>query len=201
MFRAFRSPARLRPALLAPVATLLAGALACAGGADAPTAPVAGPRASAAVATTPVVGATMRFGRAEMNGFEHMSVKAFEHTRAGHAVDKVFPGTVTIRRGETVAFESFPVHQIAIYAPGTKPTDIRLDPDHLDDAETPWGMTYPDVLINDPANRVALSPISFRTITWTPDAATFTQRGRYLVICTLVFHYVETKMYGWVEVR
>jgi hypothetical protein len=195
-----------RRALLAPVAALLAGALACADrSGDAPTAPGASPQLSVAApaAVAPPAdpeGATMQFGREGMTGFEHMSPKAFPHTRAGHAVDKVYPGTVAIRAGETVAFRSFPIHQIAVYGPGTKPTDIRLDPEHLDDAETPFG-TFPDVLINDPANRLALSPISFATLDWTPPAGTFARPGRYLVICTLVFHYVETKMYGWVEVR
>jgi hypothetical protein len=191
-----------RPLLSAAMATLLLGALAaCATDAGTPTAPAA-PRLGAAAAApeAPTVGATMRFGRPDMNGFAHMSPNAFQHTQGGHTVDKVYPGTVVISRGETVAFESFPVHQIAVYAPGTRPEDIRLDPDHLADAETPWG-TFPDVLIDDPANRLAVSPISFQRMEWTPSAETFTRPGRYLVICTLVFHYVQTRMYGWVEVR
>jgi hypothetical protein len=143
----------------------------------------------------------MRFGREGMTGFEHMSPKAYPHTRGGHTMDKVYPGTVVIRRGETVAFESFPVHQIAVYAPGTRPEDIRLDDAHLDDVELPWGETAPNTLINDPANRLALSPISWQTVNWTPPAGTFARPGRYLVICTVIFHYVETRMYGWVEVR
>jgi hypothetical protein len=199
------SPRRaLRTSAAAVALTLLAGALACAGGPDAgaPTAPTARAprRPPAAPAAGETVGATMRFGREEMNGFAHMSPKAFEHTRAGHAMDKVYPGTVSIRAGQTVAFTSFPIHQIAVYGPGTRPEAIRLDPDHLADAETPFG-TFPDVLIDDPDNRLAVSPISFQTMTWQPPAGTFAKRGRYLVICTLVFHYVEAKMYGWVEVR
>jgi len=190
----------------AGVAAALLAALvaACAGGDDAVTAPVsaAGPqRATASADAGPAVGATMRFGRPDMNALDHMSPKAFEHARLGHPIDKVYPGTVTIARGQTVAFESFPVHQIAVYAPGTRPEDIRLDPEHLADAETPWGETFPDVLIDDPANRLAVSPISFRTITWNAPAGTFTRPGRYLVICTLIFHYVPAKMYGWVVVR
>lgn len=205
---AVRRPSLARRAALAlPLAAAAAGALAAACGDRAPTAPTA-LRATAAPAATAgapaaapaAVGATMRFGREGMTGFDHMSPKAFPHTRAGHTMDKVYPGTVVIRRGETVAFESFPIHQIAVYAPGTRPEAIRLDPDHLADAETPFG-TFPDVLIDDPANRLAVSPISFRTLTWTPAAGTFARPGRYLVICTLIFHFVETRMYGWVEVR
>ena len=185
-----------------PAAALLLGTLAgCTAPDEAPTAP--DPLRQVAAATSPaqpLVGATMRFGRDGMNAFAHMSPDGMAHTQAVHAVDKVYPGTVVIARGQTVAFESFPVHQIAVYAPGTRPEDIRLDAEHLADAETPWGV-FPDVLIDDPANRRAVSPISFETITWTPDAATFDRRGRYLVICTLVFHFVQTRMYGWVEVR
>ena len=192
-----RSSFRPLPSLLA-AATILAAACATA---DAPSAPADPGAPRRTVAATPAtVGANMRFGRPDMNAFAHMSPGAMAHTQAGHAVDRVYPGTVVIDRGQTVAFESFPVHQIAVYAPGTQPTDIRLDAEHLADAETPWG-TFPDVLIDDPANRLALSPISFERLTWTPDAATFRQPGRYLVICTLVFHFVPTQMYGWVEVR
>ena len=186
-----------RSILLLPAAILAA---ACAT-ADAPSAPAASDAPHRSVSAAPAtVGATMRFGRPDMNAFAHMSPNAMQHAQLGHPVDKVYPGTVAIDRGQTVAFESFPVHQIAVYAPGTRPTDIRLSPEFLADAETPWG-TFADVLIDDPANRLALSPISFEKLTWTPDAATFAQPGRYLVICTLVFHFVPTKMYGWVEVR
>lgn len=180
---------------------VLAALAGCAAPADAPTAPaISAAPARAAAAALPLVGATMRFGRPDMNAFAQMSPTAMAHTQAGHAVDRVYPGTVVIARGQTVAFESFPVHQIAVYAPGTRPADIRIDAEHLADAETPWG-TFPDVLIDDAANRLALSPISFERMTWTPDAATFDRPGRYLVICTLVFHFVPTNMYGWVEVR
>jgi hypothetical protein len=197
-----RSIFRPRPFLFVSAASLVIGTLAaCAATGDAPTAPLAPGAVRRTVGSTqPAVGATMRFGNPDMSGFSHMAPTAWQHTQGGHAVDKVFPGTVVIERGQTVAFESFPIHQIAVYAPGTQPTDIRVDADHLDDVETPFG-TFPDVLINDPADRLALSPISFERITWTPDAATFGQPGRYLVICTLVFHFVPTKMYGWVEVR
>ena len=194
-----------RPLLLVPAAALLFGALAAAC-ADTPTGAVI-PRpsrsvaaASAASVASETVGATMRFGRPDMNGFEQMSPSALQHTKAGHAVDKVFPGTVVIRAGETVAFESFPVHQIAVYAPGTAPTDIRIDEDHLADAVTPWGV-FRDVLIDDAANRLAVSPISFESMRWSPAPGTFTRPGRHLVICTLVQHYVQARMYGWVEVR
>jgi hypothetical protein len=183
--------------LLAPAALLLAALAACAAPGDAPTAPAA---AATSVAVAPRVGATMRFGRPDMNAFAHMSMTGMTHGQLGHPMDKVYPGTVVIDRGATVEFESFPVHQIAVYAPGTRPEDIRLDADHLADADTPWG-PFPDVLIDDPANRLALSPISFERMTWKPSADTFRQPGRYLVICTLVFHFVPSRMYGWVEVR
>ncbi|MDF1504980.1 hypothetical protein [Roseisolibacter sp. H3M3-2] len=185
----------LRRSAAAAAALALA---ACAAPAVAPTAP--GARRRAAGAGIAPIGATMRFGRPDMNAFAHMAQNAMAHAQAGHAVDRVYPGTVVIARGQTVAFESFPVHQVAVYAPGTRPEDVRLDAEHLADAETPWG-TFPDVLIDDPASRLAVSPLSFERITWTPDAATFDRPGRYLVLCTLVFHFVPTRMYGWVEVR
>ena len=174
-----------------------AAALGCADQAGAPTGPAA--RATTAAARAPGA-ATMRFGSTHMNGFAQMAPSALDHNAAGHMVDKVYPHTVVIERGQTVTFESLPVHQIAVYGPGTAPADIRLDPEFLDDVSTPFG-DFPDVLINDPANRRALSPVAFEPMTWTPDAATFAEPGRYLVVCTVIFHYVEAKMYGWVEVR
>ena len=174
-------------------------ALGCADATTPPTAPTS-PRLAATASAGPAATATMTFGRTNTTGLEHMSSRGLQHTGAAHALDKVYPGTVVIARGGTVTFESLPVHQIAVYAPGTTPVDVRLDPDHLDDVSTPFG-DFPDVLINDPANRLALSPVSFEPLTWTPPTATFSRPGRYLVICTVVFHYVEAKMYGWVEVR
>lgn len=179
---------------------LLAAALgaACADTAPTATAPARAASASAPAATAPA--ATMRFGRLPMTGLHHMAPSAGERSHAGMPMDKVYPHKVVIDRGQSVAFESFPIHQIAVYGPGTQPTDIRLDAEHLDDVATPFGV-FPDVIINDPANRLAVSPLSFETLTWTPDAATFARPGRYLVICTLIFHFLPAKMYGWVEVR
>jgi hypothetical protein len=38
-------------------------------------------------------------------------------------------------------------------------------------------------------------------MSWTSPAGTFDQPGTYLVICAIVPHFVEAKMYAWVVVK
>lgn len=116
-----------------------------------------------------------------------------EHDESAHARDNLVPRTVVIDEGGTVTF-NIPagVHQIAIYAPGTKPEDINtavLIP--LCPGPTPR-------LINDPTNRVALITHACGSA-WQAQY-TFNTPGRYLVICAFLPHF-EVGMYGWVEVR
>jgi hypothetical protein len=58
----------------------------------------------------------------------------------------------------------------------------------------------PIPLINDPTNRVAV--LGGQPCGGGPTAPfhTFTEPGKYLVICTFSIHF-EAKMYGWVEVK
>ncbi len=131
-----------------------------------------------------------------------------EHDRSFHATDKMVPRTVVISQGGSVTFNITPPHQIAIYGPGTLPEDINLHPDYLDDLVLPSPpfppeTIIPDILINDPVGRVALSPDVnfFEHMEWTTPAGTFDEPGRYLVICTILPHLVEADMYGWVIVK
>jgi plastocyanin len=98
-----------------------------------------------------------------------------------HADDRIIPGAVSIAAGGTVFFDVQGFHQVAIYAPGTKPKDI-----------TPAGF-----FVDDPTNRIndPLPPptqsVSF----------TFDQPGKYLVICNVAPHFEEAQMWGWVQVN
>jgi hypothetical protein len=74
------------------------------------------------------------------------------HDQSAHAKDNLVPRTVVIDRGGTVTFNTFGVHQVAIYEPGTEPEDI--DTSIL--APMPPGCPPGPRLINDPNGRVAL---------------------------------------------
>lgn len=126
------------------------------------------------------------------------------HDRSFHAVDKMVPRTVVISEGGSVTYNISPFHQVAIYGPGTIPGDIELSPDTLDDIVLPFPpFLIPDIIINDPDGRQALSPpLSFSDHReWTTPAGTFDEPGRYLVICTTLPHFAEADMYGWVIVQ
>lgn len=120
------------------------------------------------------------------------------HDQSFHGSDKMVPRTVVIAAGGEVHFDLVPFHQAAIYSPGTQPEDI--DVSLLEDLTFP--IFIPDFIINDPGNRVALSPdLSPVEFTWTTPEGTFDTPGRYLVICTTLPHFVQADMYGWVIVK
>jgi plastocyanin len=134
---------------------------------------------SPAVALALPSQATMVFGRPDLGSGcqfpDCVSDKSF------HAVDKVAPGSVSIAAGGTVDFDIEGFHQVAIYAPGTKPSDIEAD-------ET----AFP--FVNDDTNRIFLGGIA--------DASfTFSEPGKYLVICNIAPHFEDSNMWGWVQVK
>lgn len=120
------------------------------------------------------------------------------HDNSFHASDKMVPRTVVIAQGGTVHYDVVPFHQVAIYAPGTKPGDIDLT--LTEDLTFP--IFIPDFIINDPNDRVALSPpLTVVETVWSTPTGTFDTPGRYLVICTTFPHFAEADMYGWVIVK
>ena len=123
------------------------------------------------------------------------------HDGSGHAKDKMFPRTVVIAAGGSVTFQMGTAHQVAVYSPGTEPSDIVINQTTLEDVTMEFGVFIPDFRINDPTNRIALgTPQSLLPSTWTTPPGTFAQPGLYLVICTTVPHFVASNMYAWVRV-
>lgn len=116
------------------------------------------------------------------------------HDASFHAQDAFQPGTVVISAGGTVTFNLAMFHTVAIYEPGTSPKDI--DTSLLEDAGLQF--EFPPV-INDPNGRLARTPVTFPAPT--TFAYTFDEPGRYLVLCEVLPHFVEAKMYGWVIVK
>ena len=142
---------------------------------------------------TPPDSATVQFGREDVG-----CNKPGGHP-CDHAGNRMVPGAVVIAAGGTVHFDMTSFHRIAIYEPGIGPKDI--DVDMTVDLTSP--IPFPDIVIDDPTGRVTVSSpdpsvlFPFST-TFEP---TFTEPGRYLIICTTLPHFVDDNMYGWVIVK
>jgi plastocyanin len=169
---------------------------ACMQGPSRPTPIAAGDHVSTqdAVAGLPM-SATIEFGRPDAGSpFPPPS----GHDQSSHAKDNLVPRTVVIAQGGTVTFDlSGPgrrIHQVAVYPDGTTPDDVDTT------VLAPPAPTCPAVpLIADPDGIVlAAQPCAGGT---TSPSYTFTQPGRYLVICTFLPHFAEFQMYGWVIVQ
>jgi len=143
------------------------------------------------------LAATMQFGQPNVGSpFPPTS----GHDQSSHAKDNLVPRTVVIATGGTVTFNipAGSVHQVAIYDDGTEPQDI--DATILVPGGGGTCPPFPS-LINDPTNRLAVLGTQPCAGGPTAPSYTFSNPGRYLVICTFVFHFVEFQMYGWVIVK
>jgi hypothetical protein len=120
-------------------------------------------------------------------------------------VHALLPQVATIKQGGSVNFVIAGFHQIVVYAPGKKPSDVDTS------SLLPIPMAPDDVgLIDDPGGRIyrGLDP---RAISPPPPGAPnllfqdrvevvgFSKRGLYLVICSVNVHFADG-MYGWVRV-
>lgn len=184
------------------LSVLLAGSMALGSCSDAPAArepfaPTAvEARTSAAAAARDPMHAEVEFGIEE--GEVGSSFPPAQHDRSFHAFDRIRPGTVTIAVGGTVTFEVYPLHQPAVFEPGIGPEDIdtsETEPIVINGQALP----FPLVRITDDDGRIATGPPqSFEEVEW---EHTFTEPGRYLVICTTFAHFTGANMYAWVIVQ
>jgi plastocyanin len=143
-----------------------------------------------ALANTPLT-ATVQFGQPNVGSpFPPPS----GHDASGHAKDNLVPRTVVIKTGGTVTFNTFEVHQVAIYDAGTEPEDINTSIVR----GTPCLGNAP-LLINDATDRLAVFDQPCAGGPASPSY-TFTEPGRYLVICSFLPHF-ELQMWGWVIVK
>lgn len=113
----------------------------------------------------------------------------------------ISPREVTIRRGGTIRFIFGQAHVLAIYGPGTKPSDI--DVSQLVPAQCPPYDEFGPIVIDDANNRIyrGLDPSCLdETVTDRAEVVTIDTPGRYLMICAIVTHFVEEKMYGYINV-
>ncbi len=135
--------------------------------------------------------ATVTFGRNDL-GTDFFPPGS--HDASFHAKDAIRPRTTVIDVGGTVTFNVAAAHKIAIYEPGIGPRDI--DVTSLEPAGTPF--PFPPI-INDPNGRIVRGPLGFGPTT--PFVWTFDQPGKYLVICEVSVHFIDAKMYAWVDVK
>jgi hypothetical protein len=131
-------------------------------------------------------------------------------------IHQLIPYIATIKEGGSVNFIVAGFHQIVVYAPGTKPSDIDTITNLIVIATPPPPLPVVG-LINDPANRIyrGIDPRFTLQVPPAPPAppatpvntqqdrvevVQFGERGLYLVICAVNVHFNEG-MFGWVRVR
>lgn len=103
------------------------------------------------------------------------------HDQSFHAKDRINPGSVSINAGETVRFQIYIGHRVAIYDEGMMPSDIQPTPGPL--------LLYP-------VNRLFLQPSPTPQFT-----LRFMRPGKYLVICAINSHFFGANMWGWIHVK
>jgi plastocyanin len=168
----------------------------CAQSGSAPSSPSSTNGGSLAAGASTPASATVRFGNDTVGSpFPPPS----GHDNSGHGRDNLIPRTAVIDQGGTVTFEmGGAVHQVGIYAPGTKPEQVSRA-----GAATIAGCPpVPYVTGAGDPNLVAIvgqPPCASGGGDWSVQY-TFDTPGRYLVICTFIPH-LDMAMYGWVEVR
>lgn len=105
----------------------------------------------------------------------------------------LLPYEARIKAGGAVSFNISGLHNVQVFAPGTKPSDINAG------LTTP--MTAPPGLpiINDPNGRIYRGPDPSLLPLDRVEVVHFAKPGRYLVICGFLFHF-QDNMYGFVRV-
>ena len=117
----------------------------------------------------------------------------------------VIPHQVTVKVGGTVNFIIAGLHHIVVYAPGKRPEDVNTA------LTRPTQGVPPGVpLINDPVDRLYAGedPSTIHGGPPTPttplldrvEVVQFSRKGRHLVICGVLPHFVNDQMFGWVKV-
>jgi len=124
--------------------------------------------------------ATVQFGNPNAPGADENCIQNPAEPCA-NAFHKLIPGAVTIDGPGTVTFQRVGFHQVAVYKPGTSPSDIEvLGGNRVNDDD---GLLFRGQSLNGGSDTVA-----------------FSAPGRYLVICNLTGHWNQN-MWGWVVVR
>lgn len=107
---------------------------------------------------------------------------------------QLIPHEATIKAGGSVNFIIGGFHHVLVYADGTQPENINASM-----TVPPTNQPVPP-LINDPNNRIyrGLDPSLLPQDR--VEVVHFAKPGRYLVICGVVPHFVNDRMFGFVRV-
>ena len=143
----------------------------------------------------PLANATVSFGAWPATGEEPLDRMTVPNAPQAPNIHQLLPRTATIKVGGAVNYIVAGFHQIAVYAPGTKPSDIDTS------VLIPIPGAPPDVgLIDDPENRLfrGVSPLTVPQDR--VEVVHFSKRGLYLVVCLVSPHFINDKMWGWVRV-
>ncbi len=148
---------------------------------------------AAGVIASPDSRATVRFGNPDAGS---PFPPPDGHDASSNAKDNLTPRTVVISAPGSVMYdiERFGFHQAVVYAAGTEPNDIAVPAFPANFFITAPGApaVLPEIA-KGPLHEPGTPPVS-----WT---ASFSQPGKYLVICNLIPHFDFFKMYGWVIVK
>jgi plastocyanin len=111
---------------------------------------------------------------------------------------ELIPNKVTITEGDSVNFIISGLHLVVIYDDGTKPRQI-------DTTALVEGITTAGGIIDDANNRIyrGFNPNAIPNNNQRDRAETvhFSKPGTYLVICGVLNHFVDDRMFGFVEVK
>lgn len=111
---------------------------------------------------------------------------------------EVIPNKITIKEGDAVNFIISGLHLVTIYDDGTKPRQI-------DTTALVEGITTAGGIIDDANNRIyrGFNPNAIPNNNQRDRAETvhFSKPGTYLVICGVLNHFVDDRMFGFIEVK
>ena len=168
------------------------------------------------IITGPLATATVSFGAwttppppaTELNRFPNVGASA----TAGNNLHAMIPHEVKIKAGGSVNFIIAGFHLLAIYDDGTEPSDIRLT-----NLISPTITPPAPPLINETRNRIyfgvdpsvlpRLAPPNPPVAPASPplqdrlEVVHFPNPGTFLVICAVLPHFVNDKMFGYVQVN
>jgi plastocyanin len=122
-----------------------------------------------------------------------------DHDGSANAADDIVPRNAVIAEGGSVSFiRADGNHGVAVYKPGT---DVRALQAAVGPAAGFFNIDTPTF------DQVYLGPLQGNA--WptgpggaqTTPAGTFSEPGRYLVVCTFRPHFRDTNMNGWINVQ
>jgi len=143
----------------------------------------------------PLVQATVAFGAWQGDqGWDRMD-PGFDPISANH--HSVAPREVKIRAGGSVNYAIGGFHQINIYDDGVRPEQI--DTSNLIVSTGPNAPPFP-ILIDEPVNRIYRGLDPGGEPLDRVESVQFSEPGTYLVICCVIFHFVNDDMFGFVRV-